>query len=108
LYAIHSIEHVHDIEDFINQAKRILKINGYIFIEVPNARCEGDMININRNKIDIPHTYYFNIEYFEKVLCNIKLNKAFNQPFYSGDFEKWESFERTDGAVIIALGQIRA
>lgn len=107
LYASHSIEHVHNIEDFIKQAKRILKINGYIFIEVPNARCEGDRINIMRNKIDIPHTYYFNIEYFEKVLFNIKLNKAYNQPFYSGDFEKWESFERTDGAVIMALGQIR-
>ena len=107
LYASHSLEHVNDIYEFIKHAKRVLKKNGYMFVEVPNARCPNDLRNIKRNKIDIPHTYYFTVDYFDYIFDFILLNKSFNQPFYSGDFDLWENYEAPDGAVICSLGQLR-
>ena len=64
VYASHSIEHVIDIDAILNEFRRVVKHNGLIFIEVPNALYERN--GAQTGVIDIPHTYYFFSEVFYK------------------------------------------
>jgi SAM-dependent methyltransferase len=59
----HSLEHVSNIMEDIGIAARILRPNGYFFLEVPNA----NEIYFKSYRTDIPHTYFFNIESIQRL-----------------------------------------
>lgn len=62
LLSSHSLEHVNDLEATIKWMFDSLKVNGVIFIEVPNSVLieNGGM----GQKLIVPHTYYFTKKFF--------------------------------------------
>ena len=54
----HSLEHVSNILEDIGIIAKVLRPNGYFFLEVPNA----NDIYFKCYRTDIPHTYFFNKE----------------------------------------------
>ena len=54
----HSLEHVSNIMEDISTIAKVLRPNGYFFLEVPNA----NDIYFKCYRTDIPHTYFFNKE----------------------------------------------
>lgn len=98
IYSSHSLEHVSDLEVTINQFKRILKKGGLIFIEVPNADHHED--GPQNNRIDIPHTYYFQQKYFLNNF-DIQFINTFNMDRYN--VIEWKENIEEKGRVIISL-----
>lgn len=106
VYGSHSLEHVQNIEQFKQEIKRILKVDGYVFWEVPNAEypLNGAMLN----KIDVPHTYYFKKRFFEHFFDKIIFNKSFNQTKNLGIVDEWQRFEDAEGEVIRVIGMFNS
>ena len=102
LYGSHSLEHVQNIDKFLIEAKRVLKNNGIMFWEVPNAICEtnGAMKGI----IDIPHTYYYTTKFFENIFGEIILNMAFDEE-EDTKIDEWENYNNPRGSIIRAIGR---
>jgi len=65
----HSLEHVSNIIDTMEAMAKIVRPNGYLFLEVPNA----NEIYFKYYKNDKPHTYFFNME----TICNIAASFQF-------------------------------
>lgn len=103
-YGSHSLEHVQDINKFKKEINRILSPNAYLFFEVPNAKnpLDGAM----NNRIDIPHTYYFSTDFFDKWFKTVILNRAYNQSHDFGVIDRWHEYEDCNGAVIRVIGKI--
>ena len=99
-YGSHSVEHVQNIDIFISQVRRVLKPNGVVFWEVPNALCKINGVYARNKKIVIPHTYYFTCEYFKNLFDKILLNQSFDQSQRVNDFENWSNYTNKQGSVI--------
>lgn len=102
IYSSHSLEHVADIDKTIKEFKRILKPEGYIFLEVPNADHPEDGPQIG--KIDIPHTFYFQKKYFLNNF-DVKFIETFNMDRFN--VKNWRNNIEYNGRVIVALLQIK-
>ena len=102
VYGSHSLEHVQDISKFKNEIERVLKPNGILFWEVPNADCNSNGAMLN--KIDIPHTYYFQKKFFKNWFNETILCESFDKNYYKID--DFLSFKNKQGKVIIAIGKI--
>ena len=103
IYASHSLEHVSDIDTTINHFKRIASPNCKVFFEVPNADyLESGSQN---NTVDEPHTYYFTIKYFEKLLSKNILLKSYNSNYDLDDFENISNFSNEHNSLII-IGEL--
>ena len=102
-YSSHSLEHVNDINKFKIELKRILKKNGVVFFEVPNADFKKN--GASNNHIDIPHTYYFQRKFFENLL-----SKEVHIDFYKSKFTHSDYYvdisTKNDGDVIRAIGYL--
>ena len=98
IYSSHSLEHVSDLETTLNEFKRILKNNGLLFIEVPNADHYED--GPQNNRIDIPHTYYFQQKYF-LTNFDVQFSETFNMDRF--DVIGWRNNIENGGRVIISL-----
>ena len=83
IYGSHSLEHVHDIEQTLENFKRISKTGTIYFFEVPNC--------LNNINISPPHTHYFTREFF--------LNR-FSKVDYCKTFFGSEEMENDQGNVI--------
>lgn len=103
IYGSHSLEHIQNIEIFINEVERILKPNGILFWEVPNANSPSN--GAMKNKIDIPHTYYFKKQFFEKWFSEVIFCNCYEQNKFKNS-ENFSSFENDNGQVIIAVGKL--
>lgn len=104
IYGSHSLEHVQDIDNFQKEINRILSPNAYLFFEVPNAKFPLD--GAMNNRIDIPHTYYFSTDFFDRWFKKVILNKAYFQSHEQGIIEKWHEYEDCNGPVIRVIGKI--
>lgn len=100
LYGSHSLEHVNDIDFFKNEFRRVLKPDGICFMEVPNARCPSNGAQLNR--VDIPHTYYFEKKFFENWFDDVLICETFDQ---TEQIESWIKARNDSGTVIRALGR---
>lgn len=97
----HSLEHVTDVKSIMSRLKFLLKKNGYIFIEVPNAKNKYEMIN--KGVIGAPHCYYFEKEYFTTLGYKIvMLNSYFSKQSYYSNLKIGEEHE---GDVLRFIGQ---
>jgi SAM-dependent methyltransferase len=97
----HSLEHVVDLKNIIDRFKFLLKKNGYIFIEVPNAKYKYEMIN--KGVIGAPHIYYFEKEYFTTMGYKIvMLDSYFSKQGYYSNLKIGEEHE---GDVLRFIGQ---
>ena len=61
-----AIRNVSDINTVLKEAYRVLKPGGFMFWEVPNADCPSN--GAQKGQVDVPHTYYFETNFFEKWL----------------------------------------
>lgn len=103
IYSSHSLEHVQNINEVQNEFDRILKPDGILFFEVPNA--ESPSAGPKKNKIVIPHTYYFQKQFFENWFSKAILIKSFLQNNYE-EIEDFMSNENPKGEIIIAIGAL--
>jgi 2-polyprenyl-3-methyl-5-hydroxy-6-metoxy-1,4-benzoquinol methylase len=103
IYGSHSLEHVNDIDNFKIEIKRILKPNGILFFEVPNADFPGAGPLLN--KIVIPHTYYFKKQFFNNWLNELILCESYEQNGYS-QIESFIDNTNKEGQVIISMGKL--
>jgi 2-polyprenyl-3-methyl-5-hydroxy-6-metoxy-1,4-benzoquinol methylase len=57
----HVLEHVHDLHGYVDQLKELLKLNGKMFIAVPNyLSLDSDIYRLNWAAYDVPrHLYHF-------------------------------------------------
>ena len=105
IYGSHSLEHVQDILSFKSEVKRILKPGGVLFFEVPNA--EHPSNGAMKNKIDVPHTYYFKKTFFSSWFNEVLLNDSFDEAYRDSNLiENWKNSKSKNGLVIRALGKI--
>jgi len=104
IYGSHSLEHVQNIKNFKNEVERILQPNGILFWEVPNAKSPSN--GAMKNKIDIPHTYYFKKQFFENWFTDVIFCNCFEQNKHK-NFENFLNYENENGEVIIALGKLQ-
>jgi 2-polyprenyl-3-methyl-5-hydroxy-6-metoxy-1,4-benzoquinol methylase len=101
IYSSHSLEHVQNINEVQNEFKRIIKPEGILFFEVPNA--DSSSTGPKENKIVIPHTYYFQKIFFKNWFSKAILVKSFIQNDYE-DIDNFMSYENPNGEIIIAIG----
>ena len=104
VYGSHSLEHVQDIGRFKKEVERVLKSKGLLFWEVPNA--DAPWNGAQKGKVDIPHTYYFKADFFNKWFTETILCKGYVQTHGFDVIERWAEFENSEGAVVRALGRI--
>lgn len=68
--AIHLVEHLKDLISFMNEAHRIIKPGGSLYIETPNAGADPDLEYADPTHIRCyrPHTFinYFTLEGIDK------------------------------------------
>lgn len=106
IYGSHSLEHVQDIEHSKKEFKRVLKPNGFLFWEVPNA--ENENVGSQNGRVDIPHTYYFKRDFFNNWFSEVLLNDGFEQESWkkTNIIENWYKYKDPKGRVVRALGRI--
>ena len=98
IYSCHSLNVVLDVKHTLYLMNEILKPQGYIFIEVPNAN-KLIVQNCEHPKISLPQTYYFQETYFKNLHFKRLLLGTFNNTFPS------TLDENGNGLVIRFLGQ---
>lgn len=105
IYASHSIEHVTDIRETMNQIVVLLQPGGYLFVEVPNseyvAYVEGSEGH-QKPRLHPPHTQYITREYF---LTLPLLNIALETIRYEGSETGMVVTNASEGEVIRYVGR---
>lgn len=104
IYGSHSLEHVQNIQNFKEEVNRVLKPNGYLFWEVPNADANGN--GPKENKVHIPHTYYFQRDFFKNWFKEVLICDSYEQSQRFDVIENWQKYKDLNGSVIRALGKI--
>jgi 2-polyprenyl-3-methyl-5-hydroxy-6-metoxy-1,4-benzoquinol methylase len=67
----HVLEHIYDLNNFINEASKNINENGLLYIEVPNADFYEEFINIcPLQEINIEHINFFSKYALNKLLIN--------------------------------------
>ena len=100
-YGSHSLEHVANLEIFIEHLERVLRPPGWVFWEVPNSASPDVGTGVR-----VPHTYYFTEEFFYSWLPCIEMIDSVPHldrvtPTYDGTEEG-----RKEGDVIRVLGHL--
>ena len=85
---IHSLEHFMDIDKVIENAKKMLKPNGYLYIEVPDASKYLNTDSVPYTMYTFEHIYHFTPDTMENLgrACRLEL-------ITKGQFFKAESYD---------------
>ncbi|MBS1916418.1 MAG: class I SAM-dependent methyltransferase [Bacteroidetes bacterium] len=84
----HVLEHVHDLHNYIDQLRNVLKDNGIIFIAVPNyTSYDADVYNEYWAAYDVPrHLYHFSPQSIRKLLTQHGLELKDIKPMWFDSF----------------------
>ena len=85
---IHSLEHFKDIDKAINSAKKMLKSNGLLYIEVPDAQKYSNTNSVPYTMFTYEHLYHFT----KDTMANISGTYGLNT-IDIGQFHKAESYD---------------
>ncbi len=104
----HTLEHVHQLHDYLSHIKRVLKPGGYVVIAVPNYQSpDGQNYGADWAAYDVPrHLYHFSPKSMEMLLgkhgytLEHKLNMDFDAFYVSMLSEKY----RGNGPELITGG----
>jgi SAM-dependent methyltransferase len=77
IHTSHWLEHVSDINQTLLALNKLLKINGYIFVEVPNTSIEYWNTNIQ----DTPHIHFFTKKSLAKLFENFGFSCLFAEEY---------------------------
>ena len=105
VYASHSLEHVTEPIETINEIVERLGIGGLFFVEVPNARRSDEIISRENGAkeppIHPPHTVYYTTDFFRGLGLKILILDTYS--YSPGPFAV--TTESDDAEVIRYLGQ---
>ena len=84
----HVLEHVHDLHEYVDQLKKLLKPNGRLFIAVPNYTCyDQNVYKGNWAAYDVPrHLYHFSPSAMRSLLRNHGLKLKSIKPMLFDSF----------------------
>lgn len=84
----HVLEHVHDLHEYIEQLKKIIKVNGYLFIAVPNyTSFDQNVYRAFWAAYDVPrHLYHFSPDAMISLLLEHRLKLKSIRPMYFDSF----------------------
>lgn len=84
----HVLEHVHDLEEYINQVRLLLKPGGRIYIAVPNYTCYDQQVyGPYWAAYDVPrHLYHFSPQAMIGFLTRHEVKVAFVRPMLFDSF----------------------
>src|SRR5947207_11761964 len=84
----HVLEHVHDLQNFLNQLKKILKSNGQIIIAVPNyTSLDASVYKAYWAAYDVPrHLYHFSPLAMEFLMKKTGMEIIEHQPMWFDSF----------------------
>lgn len=84
----HVLEHVHDLHNYVEQLKLLLKKDGKIFIAVPNYRSlDADIYRLKWAAYDVPrHLYHFTPKAIEVLMHQHGLNVEARKPMWFDSF----------------------
>ncbi len=85
---IHSIEHFEAIDKVIKNAKKMLKPEGLLYIEVPDADKYASTEAVPYTMFTFEHIYHFNLNVMDNIWKNFGL-----ELFDKGQFHKAESYD---------------
>jgi len=70
ILAVHTFEHLKDPRGFLNECKRKLSENGFLFIDVPNGlRKSHELLGNSANMLSVPfHIYLYNHQSLRTIL----------------------------------------
>ena len=103
IYASHSLEHVQDIQRYMQMIDGMLASGGLCFFEVPNCRQTNTSLLRNggqNGKVIPPHTYYFTTDFFKNLPYERMLLGTYSQSAMPNGLVKGD-----DGDVIRYLGR---
>uniref|UniRef100_A0A6C0BAW4 C-methyltransferase domain-containing protein n=1 Tax=viral metagenome TaxID=1070528 RepID=A0A6C0BAW4_9ZZZZ len=67
----HVLEHIYDLDSFINEVSKNIKEDGLLYIEIPNAEFYEEFINIcPLQEVNIEHINFFSKYALNKLLIN--------------------------------------
>lgn len=99
IYSSHSLEHVIDVEKYKEEFKKITNKENFIFIEVPYS--------ISKPKIDYPHTYYFEKEFFTKYFFRKKIFvEEFSENFKYNSIDSLKYLDKDNISILRCLGTL--
>jgi 2-polyprenyl-3-methyl-5-hydroxy-6-metoxy-1,4-benzoquinol methylase len=84
----HVLEHVHDLHQYLDQLKRLLKPNGVLFIAVPNYTCyDAEIYKEYWAGYDVPrHLYHFSPTSVTQLLLKHSLQLKEIKPMWYDSF----------------------
>lgn len=84
----HVMEHVHDLQTYVQQLKNLLKINGRLFIAVPNyTSADAAVYKENWAAYDVPrHLYHFSPKSMQVLMERNGLKLLDHQPMWYDSF----------------------
>jgi 2-polyprenyl-3-methyl-5-hydroxy-6-metoxy-1,4-benzoquinol methylase len=84
----HVLEHVHDLHEYMDQLKKLLKPNGFIFIAVPNYTCYDEKVYKEFwAAYDVPrHLYHFSPDAMIQLLMQHGLKLKSIKPMWYDSF----------------------
>jgi hypothetical protein len=99
IYGSHSLEHVNNLEKYQELFRSLLKPEGLVFWEVPNAFFPGN--GGSDGKLHVPHTYYFTRLYFDNVYSKVIMNGCWDDRTFPSTLVD----DEPEGGVIRFLGR---
>ena len=102
IYSSHSLEHVSDVDETLQEFKEVLKPGGYIFLEVPNADHPEDGPQMGKNR----HTTH--VLFSKKVFIenfDIKFIETLNMDRFN--VKNWRNNIEENGRIIVTLMQLK-
>lgn len=82
---IHSLEHFKDIDKLINSIKKMLKPEGLLYIEVPDAEKYSDRDSVPFTMFTFEHLYHFTKETMQNISNVFGLEKVDIGQFYKAE-----------------------
>ena len=84
----HVLEHVHELHEYMNQLKKLLKTRGYLFIAVPNYTCYDEKVYKEFwAAYDVPrHLYHFSPTSITQLLLQHGLQLKGIKPMWYDSF----------------------
>lgn len=105
IYGSHSLEHVRDLDGFMESVRDSTTGGGHVFFEVPNCHqtaCDSPKNGGEDGVIRAPHTIYFTKEYFSAL----PLRQIHNATYLEPGFPRTRC-QGEEGSVIVYLGVAR-
>lgn len=85
----HVFEHINNPLEFLYKVSKIIKNDGYLFIEVPHENLEVMIHNSKNNKIDYAHLFHYSVDTLQQIITKSNIFQIIDTSTFSIDIEDW-------------------